>query len=154
MIENDDDLKDLLLSPRAHKQGDTFMCCACCSNNIKRNSSNKPPKFGITNGWVIGQIPNSVVGDIDDLLAAMVSHVRFFSYVFSYTAGAHKSIKGHHTFFLHDPEHIGATFNYLQQSGAHKDVYVMLCGRITPSQREIAKKKRQMDDEKYIKLLN
>ena len=153
LIEHDDQLKDLLLSPRAHRKGDTFMSCKCCSNNIHRNSSIKPPRFGITNGWVIGQIPHSVVGDIDDLLAAMVSHVRFFSYVFSYIAGAHKSIKGHHTFFINDPEHIGATFNYLRDTGAQKDVYVMLCGRMTPSQREIAKKKCEMDSEKYIKLL-
>ena len=97
--------------------------------------------------------PPSVVGEIDDLLAAMISHVRFYSCVFSYIAGAHKSIKGHHTFFLNDPEHIGATFNYLRDSGAQKDVYVMLCGRMTPSQREIAKKKCQMDSEKYMTLL-
>ena len=154
LIENDDKLKDLLLSPRAHRRGDTFMCCKCCSRNIKRICSNKPPKFGITNGWVIGQIPHSVVGDIDDLLAAMISHVRFFSYVFSYIAGAHKSIKGHHTFFLNDPEHIGATFNYLRDIGGKKDVYVMLCGRMTPSQREIAKRKCVMDSEKYIRLLS
>ena len=153
LIENDDDLKDLLLSPRAHRKDDTFMSCKCCSNNIRRTTSNKPPRFGITNDWVIGYIPYSIVGNIDDLLAAMISHVRFYSYVFSYIAGAHKSIKGHHTFFLNDPEHIGATFNYLQQSGSTKDVYVMLCCRMTPSQREIAKKKCQMDSEKYMKLL-
>ena len=153
LIENDDDLKDLLLSPRAHRRDDTFMSCKCCSNNIRRTTSNKPPRFGITNDWVIGYIPYSIVGNIDDLLAAMISHVRFYSYVFSYIAGAHKSIKGHHTFFLNDPEHIGATFNYLQQSGSTKDVYVMLCGRMTPSQREITKKKCQMDSEKYMKLL-
>ena len=153
IIEDDDDLKDLLLSPRAHKRGDTFMACTCCSNNIKRSSSKKPPRFGISNGWVVGYIPSSVVGEVDDLLAAMISHVRFYSYVFSYIAGAHKSIKGHHTFFLNDPEHIGATFNYLRESGAKKDVYVMLCGRMTPSQREIAKKKCEMDSEKYMKLL-
>ena len=105
----------------------------CCSNNITRTAPNKPPRLGITNDWVIGYIPDSVVGDIDDLLAAMISHVRFYSYVFSYIAGAHKSIKGHHKFFLNDPEHIGATFNYLQESGLTKDVYVMLCGRMTPS---------------------
>ena len=39
IIEDDDHLKDLLLSPRAHKRGDTFMACTCCSNNIKRSSS-------------------------------------------------------------------------------------------------------------------
>ena len=153
LIENDDDLNNLLLSPRAHRKGDTFMSCMCCATNIKRSSAEKPPRFGITNGWVIGYIPHSVVGDIDDLLAAMISHVRFISYVFSFIAGAHKSIKGHHTFFLNDPEHIGATFNYMRESGSQKDVYVMLCGRMTPSQREIAKKKCEMDSEKYIKLL-
>ena len=153
LIENDDELKDLLLSPRAHRRGDTFMSCTCCANNIKRSSSVKPPGFGISNGWVIGYIPKSIVGEIDDLLASMISQFRFFSYIFSYIAGAHKSIKGHHTFFYNDPEHIGATLNYLRDSGSKKDVYVMLCGRMTPSQREIAKKKCKMDSEKYMTLL-
>ena len=154
LIEDDDDLKDLLLSPRAHRRGNTFMSCKCCSTNIKRKSSDKPPRFGITNGWVIGYIPRSVLnGDIDDLLAAMISHVRYFRYVFSYIAGAHKSIKGHHTFFLNDPAFIGATFNFLRDTGAQKDVYVMLCGRMTPSQRAIAKSKCQINTEDYIKLL-
>ena len=154
LIENDNELKDLLLSPRAHRRGDTFMSCKCCATNIKRSQSKKPPRFGISNGWVIGYIPRSVVDDIDDLLASMISHVRFFSYVFTYIAGAHKAIKGHHTFFLNDPEHIGATFNYLRESGARKDVYVMLCGRMTPSQRDIARKKCKLDSEKYMKVLN
>ena len=154
LIDNDDNLKDLLLSPRAHRRGDTFMSCKCCATNIKRSQSKKPPRFGISNGWVIGYIPRSVVDDIDDLLASMISHVRFFSYVFTYIAGAHKAIKGHHTFFLNDPEHIGATFNYLRESGARKDVYVMLCGRMTPSQRDIARKKCKLDSEKYMKVLN
>ena len=57
LIEDDDDLKDLLLSPRAHKRNDTFMACTCCSNNIKRSLAKKPPRFGISNGWVIGYIP-------------------------------------------------------------------------------------------------
>ena len=78
VIENDDDLKDLLLSPRAHRRGDTYMSCKCCATNIKRNQSLKPPRFGISNGWLIGFIPQSVVDDIDDMLASMISHVRFF----------------------------------------------------------------------------
>ena len=44
-------------------------------------------------------IPEEVIGgDIDDILSSVVARVRIFGNVYSYSAGAHKAIKGHHTF--------------------------------------------------------
>ena len=42
----------------------------------------------------------------------------------------------------------------MRQRGVNKDVFVMLCGRMTPTQRELAKRKCKLDSEKYMKLLN
>ena len=128
--------------------------CATCFRNIKNNKIVKPPRFAISNAWAIGSIPTSVVGEIDSVLASMVNKIRLFSYVFTFSAGAHKAIKGHHTFFMNDPEKIGAALHHLQTSGNLTDVYAMLCGRFTPTQREIAKKRCLVQPERYKKLLN
>ena len=74
--------------------------------------------------------------------------------MYSYTAGAHKSIKGDHVFFVNDPERVGATFNYMLQSGVANDMFVMICGRVTPSQREIIRRRVIINAEKYKILFN
>ena len=42
-------------------------------------------------------------------------------------------------FFLNDPEHVGASFEYLVRSSAPPDIYIMICGRVTPAKRDIIK---------------
>ena len=60
------------------------------------------------------RIPRPIIGnDISDILASSVAKIRMFGNVFLYSAGAHKTIKGHHVFFIHDSEHIGASFEYM-----------------------------------------
>ena len=131
-IHNNDSLTNVLLSPRAGVTDGTYMACKSCHTHIRNNSGEKPPKFAISNGWLIGEILNEIVGhDIDDILASSVAKVRIFANVFSYSAGAHKTIKGHHAFFIHDPEHVGASFEYMLQSGSSPDMYVMIYGRVT-----------------------
>ena len=100
---NDSDLHHLLLSPRARKKNDSYMCCSSCARSVRDNKSEKPPKFAIANGFAVGQIPDSIIeqltdNEISDILAAMISKYRFLSYVFCYFGGAQKAIKGHHTF--------------------------------------------------------
>ena len=58
--------------------------------------------------------------------------IRLFANVYSYTPGAHRSIKGHHTFFMDNPEYVGAISSYMMKSGIDPDMYVMICGRVTP----------------------
>ena len=77
-----------------------------------------------------------------------------FSNVFSYTAGAHKAIKGHHVFFMNDPGHVAATFEYMVKSGVSPDMYIMICGRATPAQREIIRKRCIINTDHYKALLN
>ena len=93
----DEALQHLLLSPRARKKNNSYMCCQSCTL-VVRKRLNKPPKFAIANGFAIGYIPNEVVEEISDILAAMVAKIRFFSYVFNFYGGAHKAIKGNHIF--------------------------------------------------------
>ena len=58
--------------------------------------------------------------------------------------------KGHHVFFLNDTEHVGASFEYMVKSGAPPDIYVMICGRVTPAQRDIIRRRSTIEIEKYL----
>ena len=78
------------------------------------------------------------------MLAVMVNKIRLFSYIFSYSGGAHKSIQGHHTFF---------NMNHLKTHGQLNDVFAMACGRFTPTQRQIARDRCKVSTGKYINLL-
>ena len=114
-IENNDSLSSLLLSPRAGVKDGEYMACSTCFKHVAYNKNTaNPPKFAISNGWLIGEIPSNIIGnDVSDILTSSVSKIRIFANVFSYNAGAHKTIKGHHVFFIHDPEHVGASFEYM-----------------------------------------
>ena len=114
----------------------------------------KPPKFGISNGWVIGSVPENVIdGEVNDILSSSVARVRMFANVYSYSAGAHKAIKGHHVFFVNDPEHVGKSFDFMLHSGIQPDIYIMIRGRVTPSQREIIRRRCTIKANDYMALL-
>ena len=99
-IEGNENLSNLLLSPRAAVKNGMYMSCETCHQSIKRAVLEKPPKFAISNGWCIGQLPTDLIdGEIDDILASAVACIRIFANVYSYSAGAYKAIKGHHVFF-------------------------------------------------------
>ena len=132
-----------------------YMSYNTCFRHIVYSKSENPPKYAISNNWCIGQIPDTLIeGGIDDILAASVARIRLFSNVYSYTAGAHKAIKGHHVFFVNNPKHVGESFEYIVKSGAAPEMYVMLCGRATPTQRDIIRRRCSVNTENYKTLLN
>ena len=99
-IFNNETLCNLLLSPRAHVKDGLYVSCKSCHHHISWSKSDKPPKFAISNGWMIGKIPRSIIHkDIPDILAYSLARVRVFENVYSYSAGTHKSIKVHHVFY-------------------------------------------------------
>lgn len=68
-IEGNDILSDLLLSPRALNKDGSFMACESCTYNIAYSDSKVPPKFAISNGWCIGEVPNDIIdGKISEIL--------------------------------------------------------------------------------------
>ena len=49
------------------------MSCESCYRNIAYSDEEKPPKFAISNGWCIGQVPETLIKeDIDDILESLV----------------------------------------------------------------------------------
>ncbi len=74
--------------------------------------------------------------EVTDLLKAMIAPVRPYGLIFSYTGGAQKSLRGNYQFFEMDQNRIGGVLNQLNKSGIGEHIYCVLCGRMTPHQRE------------------
>jgi len=88
-INNNETLSNLLLSPRAHVKDGLCMSCKSCHKHVTYSKSDKPPTFATSHGWLIGEIPTSVIDhDIPDILASSVAKVRIFGKVYSYSAGS------------------------------------------------------------------
>ena len=150
----DPQLQGILLSPRAQKQNDSYMCCITCKNAlISSRVNSKPPRFAIANGWMIGYIPKSVVSSISEILSSMIAPIRPFAYVFSYSGGAHKTMKGNYTFFKSNINHVGGVLQNYLSIGANPNVYVVLCGKFTPKQRKILQEKVCVDLQDFNTLL-
>ena len=153
------DLEGLLLSPRAKKTMNrdgnvAFEACSQCYS-AWYNKSDTPPKHAISNGFAIGHIPTEVIANekITEQMCSLLAPVRPFAYIFAYTAGAHKAIRGHFSFFEVDLTHTGSVMNHFLTTGANPLVYVVLCGRMTPEQKRIVKERARLDTEKMKELL-
>ena len=94
-----DDLSNSFLSQRPQEINWSYMACASCHRYTAYNDSDKPSKYSISNEWCIGETPKNIINrEIDKILASLVARIRLFANVYSYNAGAHKVIKGHHVF--------------------------------------------------------
>ena len=166
----DPDLHDLLLSPRAQycSNHGGYQCCLSCHTSLKSKVASCP-KYSIANGFAIGHVPSwlhfknkneeevsvrfDAEKDLTDLLCAAISPVRPFGYVHAYSGGCQKQIKGHFSLFSVDQSHVGGVLNKFRDGGGSKNIYVVLCGRMTPAQKSLVKRKAVLDTDKFLSLL-
>ncbi len=114
-----------------------------------------PPKFAIANGFVIGSFPREIQffnkdGEIvkrkieeyelTDFVKAMAAPIRPYGSVFAFYGGAQKSLQVNYQIFEMDHNCLGGVMNQLNQQGIGKHIYCVLCGRITPDQKQIVHK--------------
>ena len=169
----------MLLSPRATmdnsvEHGDRYTCCQTCytsmTSSLRKEEGCTPPKFSIANGFAIGQIPKvlsftdsngeicsstiNLEDDLDEMLSAAIAPVRPFGFVHAFTGGSQKSITGHFSFFSVNQSHIGGVMNKFNNANAGKNIFVVLCGRMTPSQRAEIRRKSRLNSEIFLHLLN
>ena len=155
-------LEGLLLSPRATKTTDAstgdvhYSTCFNCYNSMKVKESDNLPKHAIANGFAIGQVPTRILknDDITEEMCALLAPIRPYAYLFAYSAGAHKSIKGHYSFFEMDLTHTGSVMNHFLKIGSNPMVYVVLNGRMTPKQKEKVRERAELDTSKMMQLMD
>jgi hypothetical protein len=134
------------------------------------NLANKKtlPKFAIANSFVIGSFPQEIEftnedgkrnfrninnNELTDLLKAMLAPIRPYGCVFAYSGGSQKSITGNYQFFKMDQNRLGAGINHLNQAGIGKHIYCVLCGRMTPDQKQIVRRRAVVDTQLFIDFL-
>ena len=104
----------LLLSPRSKKTQQSYVTCSACCNSIQCSNEKKinPPKYAITNGFVIGSFPKVITFvnkdgneekrdvdaevDISDVLRAYMAPIRPFGCIYVFTGGSHKWVRGNY----------------------------------------------------------
>ena len=172
---DDDDMKGILLSPRAQcTDGFNYQCCASCYGSCvqgHKEERSSPPKFSIANGFAIGYIPDVLTfpnidgttevrelnheKDLTDVICGAISPVRPFGRVFAFHGGKQKSVKGHFSLFSVDQSHVGGVINkYRRIDNAHKNIFVVLCGRMTPDQKQLVRREAELNTDVFISLLN
>ena len=162
----------MLLSQRSRKVRKGWIACGHCCSALRagNRSSTKPPKFAIANGFAIGEFPEEIkrvnptsrhdkkrkinIEDVSGKLRALVAPTRPYGCVFAYSGGSHKSIQGNFQFFETEQSHVGGVIDHVRSMGVAQNMYVMLCGRMTPAQRIIVRNCAQIDTEVYRDVLN
>jgi hypothetical protein len=171
---DDNDLHGMLLSPRAYRLSNgKYEFCEACYRSLKPSQSKKlgsgfkPPKHAIANGFAIGYIPSELwicgkenprefgISDelISDMMHAAVAIQRPYSYVFAFVGGAHKSVVGQYSFFETNQEHLSNVMHMYQLTGANDHILVVLAGKFTPQQKEIARREATLDTRMYLNLI-
>jgi hypothetical protein len=91
--------------------------------------------------------------ELTDTLKAMVAPLRPYGCVFGYSGGAQKSLRSNYQFFEMDQNSLGKMINQLNQAGIGEHIYCVLCGRMTPDQKQIVRKRSRVDTHLYIDIL-
>jgi hypothetical protein len=92
--------------------------------------------------------------ELTDTLKAMVAPLRPYGCVFAYSGGAQKCLRGYYQFFEMDQNRLGGVMNQLNQAGIGEHIYCVLCGRMTPDQKQIVRKRSRVDTQLYIDILS
>ena len=87
-------------------------------------------------------------------MKALVTPLRPYGYVFAYSGRAHQAIQGHYQYSETDQYMVGGAVNHVQDIGIAGNMYIMLCGRMTPEQRQIVCRQVQPDTDEYMNILN
>ena len=128
-----EDFDGLLLSPRAPRRGDGFLCCSTCRNGLRASRATlvTPPKFSIANNFATGALPESLTISQEDgtertfdvteealtpEVRAAMAPFRPHCYVISYSGGKHASIKGHYQFFDSNVSQIGNAVDHIRNA--------------------------------------
>jgi hypothetical protein len=111
--------------------------------NDKLNKN--PPKFAIANNFAIRVLPSSLSDSLTEVTGPLLSPVRPYAYVLSYSGGAHKAILGSFSLFNQSAEkNVGALHSH-SMSTNDSNVYVVMFGNFMPAQRHFMKSQCMID---------
>jgi len=84
----------------------------------------------------------------------MAAPIRPYGCVFAFSGGAQKSLQGNYQFFEMDHNRLGGVMNQLHQQGiGGEHIYCVLCGRMTPDQKQIVRRRSKVDTQLFIDVM-
>ncbi len=87
-------------------------------------------------------------------MRALLVVVWYLEQILFYTGGSHKSITGTISYFQQYQPQVGGVIKDIHDMGAPHNMYIMLCGRTTPAQWIIIRRRAQLDPYQYLDILN
>ena len=97
---------------------------------------------------------NFVSRPIFHMYALVVACIWPFINIYIYTGSPQKIIQGIVAYFETKLPELGGAFQYTWKMGLPQKLYVMLCGRFTPMQRNIIQKQFKFDSDLNLDILN
>ena len=62
-------------------------------------------------------------------------------------------MRGNYQFFEMDQNRLGGVMNQLNQQGIGEHIYCVLCGRMTPDQKQIVRRRAKVDTQLFIDIM-
>ena len=146
-----DSLQQLLLSPRAvvvlaENEEPKYTCCRTCLYNLQRIQM---PPYAIANNYCFGN-PPCCLEELNEVELALLTPVKAYGYVFCYTGGLQKQLKGFLSYYRVNIESIVETVTHFDLIGLTENIGIFYFGNMTKQQKERARKRSMIRPNKVI----
>ena len=95
-----------------------------------------------------------IIDEMGDMMAPSLSKQRQYGFVYTFYGGTQTLLMGQHSFFETNQSHAGGVLNRFQETGTNDHIMCVLCGRLTPEQKEIARSKSDFNTQDSLCWLN
>jgi Helitron helicase-like domain at N-terminus/PIF1-like helicase len=149
------EIKAMLLSPRGKfvqnatviRRG--FMICKSCHYGVKHKCM---PKFAIANNFYFGTPPQCLL-DLTEVELALLTPMRTYGYMFSYTGGKQRKLSGTLVYFKIDLKKVKESIVQLDLPALVQNVVVLIHGNLTVDQAKRAYARSKVNPERLLMAL-
>ena len=149
-------LRKMILSPRAsyitfedNRKTDGYTICRQCKYHLCRVEI---PTMACANNNMYG-VPPKYLKDLTHVEAAFISPVRSYGYVFTYTGGKQRQLKGVLSYYKVEMESIARSALHFEIVGMEKHIVTLLYGPMTAEQKSTVKQKSTIRPNHVLKAL-
>ena len=146
----------MTLSPRASyvtfediRKTNGYTICRQCKYHLCRVEI---PTIACANNNMYG-VPPKYLRDLSHVEAAFISPVRSYGYVFTYTGGKQRQLKGVLSFYKVEMESIARSALHFEIVGMEKHIVTLLYGPMTAEQKSTAKQKSTIRPSHVLRAL-
>ena len=146
----------MILSPCAsyvtfedNRKTDGYTICRQCKYHLCRVEI---PTMACANNNMYG-VPPKYLRDLSHVEAAFISPVRSYGYVFTYTGGKQRQLKGVLSYYKVEMESIARSALHFEIVGMEKHIVTLLYGPMTAEQKSTVKQKSTIRPNHVLRAL-